>query len=167
MDEQICITVALETQASPLLLSHSAAIHIPNLLLSLCIQAPCAVLFQIPNQPIAFAADPLHKQRSEDSITAFCFANAWSDPPDASKMIQMPMTKAAVRDRTHARTPTAHVCLPRQCGCDMWPCVRVQVRAMDAVQEWSGIVLGDRTEEFLVFGASKRGDIRGGSSVCC
>ena len=121
MDEQICITVALETQASPrpLMLSHSAAIHIPNLLISLCIQAPCAVLFQIPNQPIAFAADPLHKQRSEDSITAFCFANAWSDPPDASKMIQMPMTKAAVRDHTHARTPTAHVFLPRQCGCDM------------------------------------------------
>ena len=45
--------------------------------------------------------------------------------------------------------------------------MRVQVRAMDAVQEWSGIVLGDRIEEFLVFGASKRGDIRGGSSVCC
>ena len=119
MDEQICITVALETQVSPLLLSHSSAIHIPNLLLSLCIQAPCAVLFQIPNQPIAFAADPLHKQRSEDSITAFCFANAWNDPPDASKLIQMPMTKAAVREHSLARTTTAHVFLQLHRGCDM------------------------------------------------
>jgi hypothetical protein len=121
MDEQICITVALETKASPRprMLSHSAAVRIPNLLLSLRIQAPCAVLFQIPNQPIAFAADPLHKQRSEDSITAFCFANAWNDPPDASKMIQMPMTKAAVRDRTHARSPTAHVFLQLHRACDM------------------------------------------------
>ena len=38
---------------------------------------------------------------------------------------------------------------------------------MDAVQEWSGIVLGGVIEEFLVFGASKRGTRRGGSGVCC
>jgi hypothetical protein len=29
---------------------------------------------------------------------------------------------------------------------------------MDVVQEWSVAVLGERVEEFMVFGASKRGE---------
>jgi PhoPQ-activated pathogenicity-related protein len=31
----------------------------------------CTVLFQIPNQPIVFPSDPLHKSRSEDAMVAF------------------------------------------------------------------------------------------------
>jgi hypothetical protein len=43
--------------------------------------------------------------------------------------------------------------------CGAWfIAVDAQVRAMDAVQEWSVAVLGERVEEFMVFGASKRGE---------
>ena len=43
--------------------------------------------------------------------------------------------------------------------CGVWfIAVDAQVRAMDAVQEWSVAVLGERVEEFMVFGASKRGE---------
>ena len=43
--------------------------------------------------------------------------------------------------------------------CGVWLiAVVAQVRAMDAVQEWSVAVLGERIEDFMVFGASKRGE---------
>lgn len=43
--------------------------------------------------------------------------------------------------------------------CGVWfIAVDAQVRAMDVVQEWSIAVLGERVEEFMVFGASKRGE---------
>jgi PhoPQ-activated pathogenicity-related protein len=43
--------------------------------------------------------------------------------------------------------------------CGVWfIAVDAQVRAMDVVQEWSVAVLGERVEEFMVFGASKRGE---------
>ncbi len=74
----------------------------------------------------------------------------------------MPMTKAAVRKLSffmllrecaacslHA---TLDVCMQQRFGADVF-----QVRAMDAVQEWSGVVMGEIVQEFMVFGASKRG----------
>jgi PhoPQ-activated pathogenicity-related protein len=56
-----------------------------------------AVLFQIPNEPLVFAADPTHMQRSEDDITAFAWRMFMANTSDWEWIPHMPMTKAAIK----------------------------------------------------------------------
>jgi PhoPQ-activated pathogenicity-related protein len=72
-DELVCITLALATSVV------------------------CSVLFQIPNEPIVFTADPARQERSEGAIDAFCFYLAFSNTSRPEVLIQLPMTKGAVR----------------------------------------------------------------------
>jgi len=58
-----------------------------------------AALFQVPNQHIVFAADPLKKHRSEDAVIAFTWQHYIQDPVSSATEwpLRLPMTKAAVR----------------------------------------------------------------------
>jgi len=57
-----------------------------------------AALFQIPNQSIRFAEDPLNKARSEDGIIGFTWWKWVNDPStDPEWLVHLPMTKASVR----------------------------------------------------------------------
>jgi len=77
----------------------------------------CAVLYQIPNEPLTFYNDPLHKSRSEDAILAFGW-NVFSqyDPSDDERyqwIGHFPMAKATVRGMdTIAAFATEHLKLP-------------------------------------------------------
>ena len=57
-----------------------------------------AALFQVPNQPVEFAGDPLGKRRSEDAIIAFTWWK-WITDPNANPewLVHLPMAKAAVK----------------------------------------------------------------------
>ncbi|XP_033119078.1 autocrine proliferation repressor protein A-like [Anneissia japonica] len=58
----------------------------------------CAVLRQVPNQPVVFPGDPLQKSRKEDGIIAYTWRhfieNGTNEP---YWLLRMPMTKAGVR----------------------------------------------------------------------
>ena len=58
-----------------------------------------AALFQVPNQHIVFAADPLKKHRSEDAVIAFTWQQYVADPVSTASEwpLRLPMTKAGVR----------------------------------------------------------------------
>lgn len=64
-----------------------------------------ASLWQIPNQPINFASDPIHQNRTEDAVLAFGWRhyideiNSGTAPAaaDADWLPRLPMTKAVVR----------------------------------------------------------------------
>ena len=66
------------------------------------------ILFQVPNQPVLFATDPIQKQRSEDATIAFTWDHFIKDPSDPTWLLRFPMTKAAVRafDTMQTFTPT-------------------------------------------------------------
>jgi PhoPQ-activated pathogenicity-related protein len=58
----------------------------------------CAVLFQIPNAPIVYAADPLRKARSEDASVAFTWAQYMDhDRARPEWVLYFPMAKAAIK----------------------------------------------------------------------
>lgn len=53
----------------------------------------CAVLFQVPNQPIVFPTDPLQKSRAEDAIIAFTWNHFINNPDQPDWLARLPMTK--------------------------------------------------------------------------
>ena len=54
-------------------------------------------LFQIPNEHITFASDPLQKSRTEDAIIAFTWDHYLNDPSNPEWLVRFPMVKASVR----------------------------------------------------------------------
>lgn len=66
--------------------------------LAVTVGTVCTVLYQIPNAPIVFAADPLQKARSEDAAVAFTWAQYMlHDRARPEWIIYFPMAKAAIR----------------------------------------------------------------------
>jgi len=95
----------------------------------------CAALFQIPNQPIIYAADPLQSHRSEDASIAFTWSHFMNDPTsDSEYLLRMPMTKAGVR------------------ALDTIEAFLTSDTAPSEIQD-----LGINPTQFIVAGASKRG----------
>lgn len=64
---------------------------------ALTTNAACAVLFQIPNQPIYFKAEQPPHRRTEDAIIAYTWNHFLNDPSDPEWLLRLPMTKGAVR----------------------------------------------------------------------
>jgi len=56
-----------------------------------------AVLFQIPNEHITFAADPIQKSRTEDAIIAYTWDHFLNDPSQPEWLVRFPMVKASIR----------------------------------------------------------------------
>lgn len=84
-----------------------------------------ATVWQIPNQPIVFASDPQHKERSEDHAVGWTWIQYLAtDNPDW--IIYFPMAKSVIK-------------------------------AMDAVTEFTAKTNGTNLENWVVYGASKRG----------
>jgi PhoPQ-activated pathogenicity-related protein len=54
-------------------------------------------LFQIPNEHVKFASDPIQKSRTEDAIIAFTWAHFLDNPTDPNWLVRFPMVKASVR----------------------------------------------------------------------
>jgi len=65
--------------------------------LAMTTKTVCAALFQIPNQHIIFAADPIQKSRSEDAVIAFTWDHFLSHPDQPEWLVRFPMVKASVR----------------------------------------------------------------------
>jgi PhoPQ-activated pathogenicity-related protein len=55
------------------------------------------VLFNIPNEHITFAADPIQKSRTEDAIIAFTWDHFLNDPSQPEWLVRFPMVKASIR----------------------------------------------------------------------
>lgn len=55
------------------------------------------VLFQIPNQHITFASDPIQKARSEDAIIAYTWDHFLKDTTQPNWLVRFPMVKASLR----------------------------------------------------------------------
>lgn len=72
-----------------------------------------AVLFQIPNERIIFASDPIQKSRGEDAIIAFTWAHFLDDPSQPEWLVRFPMVKASLRamDATQEFIRTKHAYL--------------------------------------------------------
>ena len=56
-----------------------------------------AALFQVPNQHIVFAADPVQQSREEDAVIAFTWQAFVQDPTRVEWPLRLPMTKAGVK----------------------------------------------------------------------
>jgi PhoPQ-activated pathogenicity-related protein len=87
----------------------------------------CSILYQIPNAPIRYAADPLQKDRSEDASVAFTWAQYMlHDRARPEWILYFPMAKAGIK-------------------------------AMDCVTEFVQQKTGSKLERWVTAGASKRG----------
>ena len=87
----------------------------------------CTVLYQIPNAPIIFTADPLRKARSEDAAVAFTWAQYMlHDRARPEWVLYFPMAKAGIK-------------------------------AMDATTEFIQLIRGNTLTRWITAGASKRG----------
>lgn len=87
----------------------------------------CSVLYQIPNAPIIFTADPLQKARSEDAAVAFTWHQYMiNDRARPEWILYFPMAKAAIK-------------------------------AMDATTEFVNLMSGKNLTRWVTAGASKRG----------
>jgi PhoPQ-activated pathogenicity-related protein len=96
---------------------------------------PTAALFQIPNQYIVYADDPLQAHRSEDASIAFTWLHFLNDPTsDSEYILRMPMTKAGVK------------------ALDTIEAFLTSDTAPAEIQD-----LGLHPTQFIVSGASKRG----------
>lgn len=56
-----------------------------------------SALFQIPNQCMIFASDPLQKCRSEDAVIAYTWDHFLNDPSNPEWLVRLPMVKASIR----------------------------------------------------------------------
>jgi len=65
--------------------------------LAMGIGAVTGALFQIPNEHVIFAVDPLQKSRTEDSMVAFTWDHFLNDPSEPEWLNYFPMVKASVR----------------------------------------------------------------------
>ncbi len=87
----------------------------------------CSVLWQIPNAPIVYTADPLRKGRSEDASVAFTWAQYMlHDRARPEWILYFPMAKAAIK-------------------------------AMDATTDYINLLTGANLKRWVTAGASKRG----------
>lgn len=67
---------------------------------AICVNAklPCAVLYQVPNQPITYTNDPWHKGgRSEDDNIALTWWQYLQDPTRPDVVLELPMTKSGTK----------------------------------------------------------------------
>ena len=56
-----------------------------------------AALFQVPNQHVVFADDPIQKSREEDAVIAFTWQKYVQDPTRVEWPLRLPMTKGGVK----------------------------------------------------------------------
>jgi PhoPQ-activated pathogenicity-related protein len=54
-------------------------------------------IWQIPNQPLVFANDPSHQERSEDAAVAWTWYQLIQNPTQSEWVLYFPMTRAVVR----------------------------------------------------------------------
>lgn len=54
-------------------------------------------LFQIPDEKVTFAADPIQKSRGEDAIIAYTWDHYLNDPSQPEWLLRFPMVKASLR----------------------------------------------------------------------
>lgn len=54
-------------------------------------------LFQVPNEHITFASDPIQKSRGEDAIIAYTWDHFLAYPEETEWLVRFPMVKASVR----------------------------------------------------------------------
>ena len=95
--------------------------------LAVTVGTVCSVLYQIPNSPIVFAADPERKSRSEDALVAFTWQEFMLYRNNTPEIIAYyPMAKAAIR-------------------------------ALDATTEYIHRSTGNNITRWVTAGASKRG----------
>mmetsp|Transcript_16579 Transcript_16579/g.18441 ORF Transcript_16579/g.18441 Transcript_16579/m.18441 type:complete len:503 (-) Transcript_16579:24-1532(-) len=76
---------------------------------AICMSSKTVVgyLQQIPNQPLYFTADPLHKRRVEDEEIAFTWWHFINNTTQPEWLNRLPMTKGAVRAMDTIETVTA------------------------------------------------------------
>lgn len=55
------------------------------------------VLFQVPNQHVTFAADPIQKSRSEDAVIAYTWDHYLRDTSRPDWLVRFPMVKSAIK----------------------------------------------------------------------
>jgi len=65
--------------------------------LAMGIGAVTGALFQVPNEHIVFADDPIQKSRSEDAIIAYTWDHFMRNPEDSEWLLRLPMVKASLR----------------------------------------------------------------------
>lgn len=75
-----------------------------------------ATLYQVPNEHIVFASDPIQKSRSEDAIIAFTWDHFLKDPSDPNWLVRFPMVKAALKAMDCVAEWTAEKALPALAG---------------------------------------------------
>uniref|UniRef100_A0A7S1WV76 Uncharacterized protein n=1 Tax=Alexandrium catenella TaxID=2925 RepID=A0A7S1WV76_ALECA len=56
-----------------------------------------AVLFRVPNSPVAFANDPVHAEKNEEEMKAWSWMSISDHPERPEYAIEVPMTKAIVK----------------------------------------------------------------------
>jgi len=56
-----------------------------------------AHLFQVPNQPIVFADDPSHRERTEDALIAWGWLHFLKNPTHYEWLPRLPMVKTVVK----------------------------------------------------------------------
>lgn len=57
----------------------------------------CGTLFQVPNEHMIFAEDPIQKSRSEDAIIAYTWDRFVKYPDQPEWLVRFPMVKASLR----------------------------------------------------------------------
>jgi PhoPQ-activated pathogenicity-related protein len=73
--------------------------------LAVTVGAVCSVLYQVPNQPVVFAADPARKARSEDALVAWTwdrYASGADPRPEAIAYFAMARAGVTALDATEA-----------------------------------------------------------------
>ena len=123
------------------------------------------VLYQVPNEHTTFAADPIQKSRTEDSIIAFTWDHFLRDTskPEVRACVRRLSPCAVLPPRpllTHPPPPPP----PPPPYPPQWlvrfPMVKASVRAMDAIAEFVTKKMPEKNlhlDYFTVAGASKRG----------
>jgi len=79
-----------------------------------------AVLFQVPNEHITFAADPIQKSRTEDAIIAYTWDHFLDDPSQPEWLVRFPMVKASVRAMDATAEFVAQKLPELGCQLDYW-----------------------------------------------
>jgi PhoPQ-activated pathogenicity-related protein len=77
------------------------SIHSEDILVSAALAVSNGVvvgsLFMVPNEHTVFAADPIQKSRTEDSIIAYTWDHFLKDPSQPEWLVRFPMVKASLR----------------------------------------------------------------------
>jgi len=111
-----------------------------------------ATLFQVPNQPIVFTADPLQKERSEDALVAFSWSQVCLQFMDRDQTSLVERSGFVVWASAQYMKNT-----DRPEWVSLLPMVKSVVRAMDTVQDFTSKLNIANIQNFAIAGASKRG----------